>query len=103
MPMGPLDIIRTQEASQLKHIENQRTQHAQGQASKSFQTMVENQHNKPIETTKTENTEYRYDAKEKGNNQYYENNKKRKQNKEEKKETKDSKSEKKSSGFDILI
>jgi len=100
--MGPLDIMRTQEASQIKHMELQRTQHQQDQSSKSFQTTIEHDQNKPKETTKSDNPEYRYDAKEKGNNPYYGSNKK-KEKKEEKKDTKDTKQPGKSGGFDILI
>ncbi|HWT76786.1 MAG TPA: hypothetical protein VN258_18965 [Mobilitalea sp.] len=100
--MGPIDIMRSQEASQIKHMEIQRTQHLQEQASKSFQSMVENEHNKPKELTKSDNPEYRYDAKEKGNNQYTGSNNKRKEKKEEeKKDNKDAKSPRK--GFDMLI
>jgi hypothetical protein len=71
MSVNPIDIIRTQEASQIKHIENQRTQHMQDQVSKNFEAMIEQEQQKPKEPTKSENTEYRYDAKKKGNNQYY--------------------------------
>lgn len=101
--MKPLDIMRSQEASQLKHMEVQRNQHLQGQASKGFQTMVENQQKKPVETTKSDNPEYRYDAKEKGNNQYYSNNNNRKDKEEKKKVNKSTKTDQKGSGFDILI
>lgn len=101
--MRPLDVMRSQEASQLKHMEVQKNQHLQGQAHKGFQTMVENQQRKPVETTKSDNPEYRYDAKEKGNNQYYSNNKKSKDKEEKKKETKNSKSDQVGSSFDILI
>lgn len=99
--MGPLDIIRTQEASQVKHMESQRNQHLQEQASKGFQTMVANQSKKPVETTKSDNPAYRYDAKEKGNNQYYDN--KKRKDKEKKKDTKESKSDIKTTGFNMLI
>lgn len=100
--MNPLDIMRSQESSQMKHMEIQRNQHLQGQASKGFQTLVENQQKKPVETKKSDNPEYRYDAKERGNNQYYSNHK-RKDKEEKKKEIKVSKSDQKGSGFDIMI
>lgn len=100
MSIGPLDILKTQEATQVKHMEGQRAQHAQEQISRNFQTLVHEEHQKPNQTTKTDNNEYRYDAKEKGNNQFYEQSGKKKDRKEEKKE---SKQPPKSGGIDILI
>lgn len=103
MSVGPIDIIRTQEAAQIKHMELQRTQHQHEQSTINYQTMVENEHNKPKELTKSDNPEYRYDAKEKGNNQNYGAGKKRKEKKEEEnKEGKDKKTPK-NGGFDMLI
>lgn len=101
--MKPLDIVRSQEASQIKLMEVQRSHQIQGQVEKGFQNQVENQQKRPVETKKSDNPEYRYDAKEKGNNQYYSNNKKRKDKEDEKKETKNSKSDKIGNGFDMLI
>lgn len=101
MPINPIDIMRTQEATTIKHMESTRAQHAQEQISKNFQTIVEQQHNKPKETTKSDNPEYRYDAKEKGNNNYYSSNGEKKKKKEE--EKKESKQTLKSGGFDVLI
>lgn len=99
--LNPIDVMRTQEASQIKHMQNQRTQHAQEQINKNFQTMIEHEHIKPKETTKSDNPEYRYDAKEKGNNQYSGNGGKNREKKEEDK--KDSKAPATRGGFDILI
>lgn len=101
MTFNPLDVMRTQEATQLKHIEAQRFQHAQEQISKNFQTMVEREQIKPKETTKSDNPEYRYDAKEKGKNQYNGSGSNKKGKKEE--EKKASKPASKSGGFDVLI
>jgi hypothetical protein len=106
MPIRPFEVITSQEASQIKHMETQRAQHSQEQIAKNFQTLVKQEHQKPVQTTKTENTEYRYDAKEKGNNQYYNSNgkKKDKEKDDTKKETKnETKKSPKSGGFDILI
>ncbi len=105
MPIYPIDIMRTQEASTIKHMESSRAQHTQEQLSKNFQTLVEQEHYKPKETTKSDNPEYRYDAKEKGNNQYFGSGSKKKGKKEEaKKETKkESKQPPKRGGFDMLI
>ena len=71
MTFNPIDIIRTQEAAQIKHMQNQRTQYMQDQFGKNFQQIIEHEKRKPTELNKTENNEYRYDAKEKGNNQYH--------------------------------
>lgn len=102
MPVGPIEVIRAQEATQIRHMDAQRAQHAQEMINKNFQTTVEHEHNKPVETTKSENKEYRYDAKEKGNNQYTGSDSKKKE-KENKKDTKDPKGTPKSGGIDILI
>lgn len=92
MSFNPIDIIRTQEASQLRHIENQKIQYAQNQVSKNYQNNIKQEQLKPSGLDKTENSEYRYDAKEKGNNQYYNDNRKRKEAKpDEAKKPKDSK------------
>ncbi|MDF2485636.1 MAG: hypothetical protein K0R46_1804 [Herbinix sp.] len=102
MAVGPIEVIRAQEATQIRHMDVQRAQHAQEQISRNFQNMVQHEHDKPTQTTKSENNEYRYDAKEKGNNQFAgSGNKKR--DKDEKKPTKDGKITPKSGGFDVLI
>lgn len=101
MPINPIDIMRTQEASQLRHIETQRIEHAQEQISRSFQTMVDHQQTKPRETTQADNPEYRYDAKEKGNNEFFGSGSKQRQKKDNKKEK--SAAPPKSGGIDILI
>ena len=102
MPVGPIEVIRAQEATQIKHMDTQRAQHAQEQISRNFQNMVQQEQSKPTETTKTDNAEYRYDAKEKGNNQYKGSEDKRRK-KEEKKDDAKNVAKPKSGGFDILI
>ena len=106
MPVGPIEVIRAQEATQIRHVDAQKAQHAQEMISKNFQTMVEHEHDKPKEAAKAENNEYRYDAKEKGNNQYAGSGDKKKENKKDTNDTKNSKntnSTPKSGGIDILI
>jgi hypothetical protein len=103
MPIRPIDVLRTQEASQLKQIENHKSQHTQDHLSKNFQTMIRQEQRRPTETTKSDNHEYRYDAKEKGQNQYKGSNGKKNDNKENKEETKVSKEPSKGGNFDILI
>lgn len=100
MSINPMDLMRIQEASQIKHIETQRTQQAQGQASQSFQNIIRQEQYKPTQAAKSDNKEYRYDAKEKGNNEYSgSGGKKKKNQKEENKTAKPAKS----GGIDILI
>jgi hypothetical protein len=102
MPVRPIEVIRAQEATQIKHIDNQKFQHAQEQLSRNYQNNVQNERNKPNQTAKSENHEYRYDAKERGNNQYN-SSKKKKDSKEGKKDSKEGKSVQKQGAFDILI
>lgn len=100
MPIRPIEIIRSQEASQLKHMENHKTQQEQVQISRGFQNMISTESSRPTQTTKGENKEFRYDAKEKGQNSYS-NNPGKKQGKQD--EEKTTKKPEKTGGIDILI
>ncbi len=99
MSVKPIDLVKLQEASQYKHMESQRQQHAQEASSQSFQSMIAKQHQKPQEATKSENLELRRDAKEKGSNEYEAS---RNQKRKEKKEDKKAKEPPKRGGFDVL-
>lgn len=102
MSINPIDVMRSQEASNIKHIENQRYQHAQEQVGKSFQETKLHEQQKPTDTEKSDNNEYRYDAKKKGNNEYKGSSKKKNNNgKEENK--KSNKPQNTGGGIDILI
>lgn len=101
MPIRPIDIMKSQEASSLKQFSNQKIQHEQVQISKSFNTMIQQEQRKTTNTAKSDNMEYRYDAKEKGNNSYFGTGGRKKNKQEDQK--KESKEPKKSGGFDILI
>ncbi len=101
MPVGPIEVIRAQEATQIRHMDTQRAQHAQEQQSKSFQNMIQQEQTKPNQAAKSDNTEYRYDAKEKGNNQNSGSGGKKQ--KKEDKPSKEPKPGSKSGGIDILI
>ncbi len=104
MPVGPIEAIRAHEATQIRHMDTQRAQHAQEQISRNFQNMVQEEHSKPIETTKTDNTEYRYDAKEKGNNSRYKDSDGKQRKKENNKsDSKNDTNTPKTGGIDILI
>ncbi len=102
MPVGPIEIIRAQEATQIRHMDAQRAQHAQEQLNKNFQNMIQQEQTKPTQAAKSENTEYRYDAKEKGNNKYSGSGGKKKE-KDESKASKEAKGGTKSGGIDILV
>lgn len=101
MPVGPIEIIRAQEATQIRHMDAQRAQHAQEQLSKNFQNMIQQEQTKPTQTAKSDNNEYRYDAKEKGNNQY--SGSKGKNQKKEEKPSGKPKDGTKGGGIDILV
>lgn len=101
MQFRPIDIMKTQEAAQIQQIEIQKLQHAQDQSNKNFQNMIRQEQYKPTQTSKSENDEYRYDAKEKGNNQYSGTGSRKKHNGKDK--NKESKDQHKSGGIDIMI
>ena len=103
MPVGPIEAIRAQEATQIKHIDTQRLQHAQEQLSRNFQNMVKQDQSKPTQTAKAEDTEYRYDAKEKGNNQYTGSNGKKQKKDDNQKDSQPGINTSKRGGIDILI
>ncbi|MBH1942017.1 hypothetical protein I5677_14035 [Mobilitalea sibirica] len=103
MPINPIDIMRSQEASQYKHIESQKVHHEQVQISKSFQNLIHAEQTKTTQAEKSENKEFRYDAKDKGRNSYSGSKNKKDKKEENKKEQKDLLEPKKSGGIDILI
>ena len=101
MQFRPIDIVKTQEAAQIQQIENQKLHFAKDQAGRNFQNAIIQEQYKPKQTTKSENDEYRYDAKKKGNNQNLGSGSKKKHNgKDDKKEQKDQHA---NGGIDILI
>ncbi|MGB4660297.1 MAG: hypothetical protein WBI07_14055 [Mobilitalea sp.] len=102
MPIKPIDIMRTQEVSQIKHTDSQKAQHAQEQIGRNFQNVVKHEQKMPTQTTKTDNHEYQYDAKEKGNGNSA-GNKKKGNNEKDKNTADESKDPHKSGGFNILI
>lgn len=74
MPIRPIDMMsvapRSQEASQ-QHVNAQhKAEHAQQSMAQQFSKHVKAEAEVVIETSKSEQNEYRYDAKEKGNNSY---------------------------------
>ena len=104
MPIRPIDVMKSQEVSQYKHIQSQKTQHEQVQISKSFQNLVQAEATKTMQTSKSENKEYRYDAKEESRNKYSGSAGKGKQDKD--KQDKDNESDNdtgRPGGIDILV
>ncbi len=105
MPIRPIDIIsipnRSQEASLTHHESIQRAQQAHSQLNDIFNKGIKHNSEQTVKTTKSENTEYRYDAKEKGNNSYQgnQNQSKKKNAKQEDTKPKNNKGSK----FDIMI
>lgn len=84
MPIRPIDVMKSHEVSQYKHIQSQKAQHEQVQIGKTFQNMIEAEASKPVQTTKSENKDFRYDAKEEGRNSYSGSGGKGKQDKDKK-------------------
>jgi len=70
MPIRPIDVVKSGEVSQLRNLQNQRYQLEQVQISKNFQNQIQAEASRPVETTKSENNEFRYDAKEESRNKY---------------------------------
>lgn len=104
MAIRPIDMLvmpnRSQEASQHQSANNAKQSHAQGSLNAQFSTEVRHNGEQAVKMTKSENNEYRYDAKEKGNSAY--------QDSKEKKKKKEEKSKKESgkikmSSFDMRI
>jgi len=96
--------MKSQEVSQYKHVQSQKAQHEQVQISKSFQSHIQDEASKPVQTTKSENKEFRYDAKEKSRNSYSGSGGKGKQNKDKKKKDNGSNNNTgRPGGIDILI
>lgn len=94
--------MKTQEASQIKHVQNQRSQQEQIHIQSQFSNQVKHDGQMTVKTLKSENDEYRYDAKEKGNNSYS-GSKQEKKNQEDEELEKASKNPIKTGRFDVLI
>jgi hypothetical protein len=96
--------MKSQEVSQYKQIQSQKPQHEQVQISKSFQNLIQSEANKPLQTTKSDNKEFRYDAKEESKNSYRGSGGKGKQKKEnQNKDNESNNNTGRPGGIDILI
>lgn len=74
MAIRPIDMLvmpnRSQEASQQQNANNAKQVHAQESLNAQFNTEIRHNSKQTVKMTKSENNEYRYDAKEKGNSSY---------------------------------
>ena len=93
---------KSQEASHQKAVDQQRPVNEQMALNSKFHDAIMRQSEQAVAPTKTDNPELRYDAKEKGNNPYYYQAKKKKIKKDEKNVDKNSTSAN-HKGFDIKI
>lgn len=104
MPIRPIDVMKSQEVTHYKQIQSQKPQHEQVQISKNFQNLIQSEANRPVQTTKSENKEFRYDAKEEGRNSYKGNSGKDKRDKENNNKDKEfDNNTGRPGGIDILI
>jgi hypothetical protein len=101
MSLNPIDVMRSQEASQVRYHQSMKQQNEQIQISRNLQQTIQREKSKPNQTTKADDKEFRYDAKERGNNQYQGFSGKKKE--KDDKNTKDEKKPSQHGGFDILI
>ena len=105
MPIRPIDMIsvapRSQEASHQQINDQQRMTSAQENVVQQFGKHVRNSAEVVVQTSKGEQKEYRYDAKEKGNGKYSGESKKKKKRVDDKDTNKPK--EIKLSNFDIKI
>ncbi|MDI9489514.1 MAG: hypothetical protein QM222_09340, partial [Bacillota bacterium] len=76
--------------------------HEQVQIEKNFQNMIQEKASKPVETTKSDNKEFRYDAKEESRNKYKGSDNKRNKSRDTNK-SKETINKAKPGGIDILI
>jgi hypothetical protein len=103
MPITPIEVVtmapKSQEASVFKHQEVQKTFNDQAIFNSEFKQEIQHNNNQTVKTSKGENKEYRYDAKEKGNNSYMG----KKQKKKQKENESDKKGNIQSGSIDIRI
>lgn len=105
MPINPIDMLsmapKTQEVTQYKHAENQKTFNQQVEICAQFANEIKHNSKQTVKTTNNEDTEYRYDAKDKGNNSN--SNQSQKKKKENEKDSTNKNYRIKTSNFDIKI
>lgn len=107
MPITPIEMIsiptKSQEASVIKSAENQRPTNDQLTFGAKFQEEIKHQSEQTVAAKKSDNPEYRYDAKEKGNNSFFGQQKKQKKKNKQENDTADKNGNEPHKGFDIRI
>lgn len=109
MSIRPIDIItiapKSQEAANQQLGEQHRLQQNQSNMENSFQQHIKQSTEQVVQYTPSENSPYRYDAKEKGNGSYQDtkNKKRKKEGKDNKKSSEKKKEEGIGGGFDIKV
>lgn len=103
MSIKPIDIVKSTDAAQYKQIQNQKFQHEQVQISRDFQNHIQSETSRPVETKKSENNEYRFDAKEESRNKYRVMKAKKKQKQNNNNDNRPDNTGKRPGGIDILI
>lgn len=103
MPIRPIELIQTQNAAPVKHVEHTKVPHEQVQINKNFQESIAHQRKKTIQADKSENKEFRYDAKERGNGQFSNSSQSKQQKKNEASEKDNRSNPVKRGGLDIKI
>ena len=105
MSITPIERVlvppKTQEASQHQIAHQQKQAHAQEQLEVQYNTNLQHNQQQTVKMTKSENNEYRYDAKEKGNGKFFGGKKDKK--KKEQEEAKEKGKPLLPHGFDIRI
>lgn len=107
MPIRPIDMAtvapRSQETANQQLSNQHRSEQAQANLQNEFAQQVKDGVELVIQSSKSENTEYRYDAKEKGNGSYSQQKKKRRKQKKQENAIQSEQEKNIGSGFDIKI
>ncbi|MDK2808339.1 MAG: hypothetical protein PWP24_1074 [Clostridiales bacterium] len=103
MPIRPIDTLsmpsRSQEASQVKHVENQKMTQAHEQMGAQYNSSLKHDSQQTVNVNKSENHEYRYSDGKKNNSEAFSQKKRKKKSNQET----EAKKEIKKNGFDIRI
>ncbi|WOO36560.1 hypothetical protein R2R35_22660 [Anaerocolumna sp. AGMB13020] len=96
MPITPIEVVtmapKSQEVSGYKHQESQKPINDQIVIHNKINSEIKHNSQQPVKASKGENKEYRYDAKEKGNNSFFGSKSKKQKKEESKEETKKTRS-----------
>lgn len=105
MAIPPIEVLamapKSQEVTPYKVAQHDKPMHDQSHIGSQLQQEVRHNSQQAVKMSKSENNQYRYDAKEKGNNSFQKNQKKK--SKEQQNQDKKKQNEIKLSNFDIRI